>query len=145
MFRLDLHGHRWSSHLPTLPPSLYRKQNLAGLRFEMERKERWWHRRRGGRLANPATSLAYGFTMAFLGGFGCWRIFAQPTMMLIVQCRQQRVSEGSSKVLFALANFFCCECPIFVMFGPDRCWVSYTINIKVCILCTTPGLSQSYP
>ena len=28
-------------------------------------------------------------------------------------------SEGSSKFLFVLANFFYCECPIFVMFGPD--------------------------
>lgn len=28
-------------------------------------------------------------------------------------------SEGSSRALFALANFFYCECPLFVMFGPD--------------------------
>lgn len=28
-------------------------------------------------------------------------------------------SEGSSRALFAFANFFYRECPLFVMFGPD--------------------------
>lgn len=51
----------------------------------------------------------------FLGRIHILRIFAQSTMMLIVPHGLPRSQRG----VFALAKFFYCECPIFVMFGPD--------------------------
>lgn len=79
-----------------------------------------------------------------LGTIHSLRIFAQPTMMLIVHRGLQRSLKGVVSSCLFWPTFSIVNVPFLLCLGLTCCWVSYTIYIKVCFLCTTPGLSQSY-
>lgn len=81
---------------------------------------------------------------SLLGGNRILRIFAQLTMMLIVHCGLQRSPKGVEGPCLLWPTFSTVNVPFLLCLGLTRCWVSYTININVYFLCTTPGLSQSY-
>lgn len=144
MFWLNLHGHMWYRHLQALQPSLDRKQILAGLRFEMERITKMVVQENRHQPCQSCYFSGLWLYHGILGRICILRSFVQPTMMLIVHHGLQRSPKGIQGPCLLWPTFSMVNVLLLLCLGLTRCWVSYTINIKVYFLCTTPGLSQSY-
>lgn len=131
--------------LPGQKPDLGRFEIQGG-----ENKKYGGTKKSGDSLASPVKSLASSSWRLVASPWLSWEGSYPENVCSVSQAVNnthhalQRSQEGIIGLCLLWPTRSFVIVPFLLCLGLTRCWVSYTINIKVYFLCTALGLSQSY-